>query len=207
MKKELLLKEIAETAYKVGFGAKKHFATYDIVEKVPGIIEFVSISIGILALVFEILNAKWLSAFLIIFGIVACYISKYDKEKDLYSEKGKELLLIFEELKSLYDTSKDKDDDFEKEEQKLDELQKTFHNTAMTKQILFSDTYAHYKFFWEYSSNIKWIEKELGLSLKNKIPFWIILFIVLLIISSIISLIILSIVLNYDTIKLFFQGL
>ena len=39
MKKELL-QQIARTAYNVGFGAKKHFATYDMVEKLPGIIEF-----------------------------------------------------------------------------------------------------------------------------------------------------------------------
>ena len=30
MTKEVLLKRIAESAYNVGFGAKKHFATYDI---------------------------------------------------------------------------------------------------------------------------------------------------------------------------------
>ena len=35
MDKNTLLKMIAETGYNVGFGAKKHFATYDIVEKAP----------------------------------------------------------------------------------------------------------------------------------------------------------------------------
>ena len=37
MDKNDLLKQIAEASYNIGYGAKKHFATYDIVEKVPNI--------------------------------------------------------------------------------------------------------------------------------------------------------------------------
>jgi len=36
MKKDLFLKEVAESGYNIGYAAKKHFATYDIVEKAPG---------------------------------------------------------------------------------------------------------------------------------------------------------------------------
>ena len=44
MRQEDLLNQIAETAYNVGFGAKKHFATYDMIEKLPGIINFIAIT-------------------------------------------------------------------------------------------------------------------------------------------------------------------
>ena len=47
MKRDDLLKCIADTGYNVGFGAKKHFATYDLVEKSPGWISFLSIAFGI----------------------------------------------------------------------------------------------------------------------------------------------------------------
>nr|WP_232422483.1 hypothetical protein [Leptospira interrogans] len=50
MTKEDLLKNIAEMGYNVGYGAKVHFSTYDIVEKVPGAIGFISFVIGILSL-------------------------------------------------------------------------------------------------------------------------------------------------------------
>lgn len=171
MNKEQLLKHIAEISYNVGFGAKKHFATYDIVEKLPGIIEFLSISIGVLALVCDIFNVKLISVMLIIVGISSIYISKYDKEKDSYNETGKELLSIFEEMKSLYNQVSENDNDsFIEENQKLQELQKQFHSISISKQILFSNLFAHYKFFWEYKSNIEWIEKELSLKLKDKIP-------------------------------------
>ena len=47
MNKLDLLKSIAEKGYDVGFGAKKHFATYDIIEKTPGLISFSSMAFGI----------------------------------------------------------------------------------------------------------------------------------------------------------------
>ena len=171
MKKELL-QQIARTAYNVGFGAKKHFATYDIVEKLPGIIEFLSISIGVLALVCDIFKVKLISAMLIIVGISSIYISKYDKEKDSYNETGKKLLSIFEEMEQLYSKVKlkNEDDDFVKEEEKLKELKEQFHHISISKQILFSDTFAHCKFFCEYKTKIKWIEEELNLNWKDKIP-------------------------------------
>lgn len=179
MNKEQLLKHIAEISYNVGFGAKKHFATYDIVDKLPGIIEFLSISIGVLALICDIFNVKLISAMLIIVGISSIYISKYDKEKDSYNETGKELLSIFERMKTLYNKVSENDNDsFIEENQKLQELQKQFHSISISKQILFSNLFAHYKFFWEYKSNIEWIEKELSLKLKDKIPLLDILLIV-----------------------------
>ena len=44
MNRAALLKVIATTGYNVGFGAKKHFATFDMVEKLPGWIGLASVS-------------------------------------------------------------------------------------------------------------------------------------------------------------------
>jgi hypothetical protein len=46
MDKNNLQKQIAETAYNVGFGAKKPFASYDIIDKMPGVISFLSLATG-----------------------------------------------------------------------------------------------------------------------------------------------------------------
>src|SRR4051794_34735649 len=94
------LKSIATTGYNVGFGAKKQFATYDIAEKVPGWIGFISSAVGILALVFEPLSAKLPSAILVILGACTFYINAY-KGKD-YDVAGKNLTQIFNQLRDLY---------------------------------------------------------------------------------------------------------
>ena len=72
-----LLRSIATTGYNVGFGAKKHFATYDIVEKAPGWIGFISSAVGVLALIYDPLSAKLPSAILVILGICTFYIIPY----------------------------------------------------------------------------------------------------------------------------------
>ena len=95
-----LLKSLAETGYNVGFGAKKHFATFDIVEKGPGWIGFISAACGVYALVFDQLSAKVPSATLVIAGIVALYISFYRSAE--YESAGKELTFVYNELRDLY---------------------------------------------------------------------------------------------------------
>ena len=47
MDKGALLKELATNGYNVGFGAKKHFATYDIVEKIPVTISVITFMVGL----------------------------------------------------------------------------------------------------------------------------------------------------------------
>lgn len=84
MDKNLFLKSVAETGYNVGFGGRKHWATYDIVDKVPGLIAFGSMAFGIFSLVFDALSAKSLSATLLVLGLVGLYISFYDHKKQDY---------------------------------------------------------------------------------------------------------------------------
>lgn len=180
MKKEDLLKQIAESAYNIGFGAKKSFATFDIVDKIPGILNFCALAIGILALVIDELNIKIVSASLIIFGVIGIYISKYDDKKDEYATSGSKITELFNELKSLYHSVKAKSDDtnFDEDIAKMKEIENKFYLITIPKQILFSDWYAHYKFFWQWATHIKWLETELKLTFwENKIPLSFIVFI------------------------------
>ena len=180
MTKNDLLKQIAESAYNIGFGAKKSFATFDIVDKIPGILNFCVLAIGILALVIDELNIKIVSASLIIFGVIGIYISKYDDKKDEYETSGSRITEFFNELKSLYHSVKAKPDDtnFDEDIAKMKEIENKFYSITISKQILFSDWYAHYKFFWQWATHIKWLESELELSFwKNKIPLSFIVFI------------------------------
>ena len=180
MTKNDLLKQIAESAYNIGFGAKKSFATFDIVDKIPGILNFCVLAIGILALVIDELNIKIVSASLIIFGVIGIYISKYDDKKDEYAILGSEIKKLFNELKSLYHSVKAKSDDtnFDEDISKMKEIEDKFYLITIPKQILFSDWYAHYKFFWQWATHIKWLESELKLTFwENKIPLSFLVFI------------------------------
>ncbi|MGB0466646.1 MAG: SLATT domain-containing protein [Pontibacterium sp.] len=159
MTKEELLKTIAETGYNVGFGAKKHFATHDIVEKAPGFISFFSMAFGIYALVFDGLSTKFLSASFIILGIIGLYISLYDSKKSDYEQAGVKLIQLFNELGKLYRHAKNaSDSEFLQLEEQLGELEGRYYGSNQSKQILFSDWYAHYKFFWQHQ--IDWVDEQ-----------------------------------------------
>ena len=160
MTKEGLLRSIAETAYNVGFGAKKNFATHDIVQKVPGLISFVSIVVGVYALIYEPLNSKWIAATLVVLGIVGLYITQYDSRKEAYSREGERLTALFYRLRDLYREveAKADGDDLTNQRAGLDAIQQDFFSAGETKQILLSDWYAHYKFFWQHQ--IEWIDQQ-----------------------------------------------
>ena len=120
MNKPDLLKHIADTAYNVGFGAKKHFATYDMTAKIPGLIGFVSTGVGVFGLVFDSLSTKSLSATFIVLGIMGICITIYDHKKEKYAEAGNKLTQIFNRLKSLYfDVKAAQDTDLLKFEKEL----------------------------------------------------------------------------------------
>lgn len=187
MLKEDLLKQIAQNAYNIGFGVKKHFATYDMIEKLPGLLSFLSIVIGIFALFIDEINVKHISATLIVFGIIGIYISKYDDKKDEYSKIGAKYLNSFDELKTLYLLVKaSSSNDFSNEISKLNDIKQDFNSNAISKQMILSDWYAHYKFFWQSSTDIQWIEEELNLTFwKNKIPLSFMISIIFLLIVSV----------------------
>lgn len=170
MDKNDLLKSIAESGYNVGFGAKKHFATYDIVDKVPGVIGFVSTSFGVFALIYEQLSTKILSASLVILGIVGLYISFYDSSKSDYAEVGVLLTKLFNKLRDLYRTTKSADPSMIPQlEKELSDIEDQYYSNSKSKQILFSDWFAHYKFFWQHQ--IDWVDEQKKFKLfRDKIP-------------------------------------
>lgn len=162
---------IAEKGYDVGFGAKKHFATYDIISKFPGMIGFFTISCGILSLAKPHLFSSFISAIIIILGVLNLYISLYNKNKEKYREQGDYLLKINSELKSLYFTVKNlhDNDNFDYYLDKLRFLSNKAFENSISDQALFSNWYAHYKFFWE--QQIGWIQEKITFKLfRDKIP-------------------------------------
>jgi len=182
MNRDDLLKLIADTAYNIGFGAKKHFATFDIVTKVPGLIRIFSIAVGIYFLALDALPNRFLSASFIILGIISLYISFYDSQKDKYEEAGIALIQLFNELKKLYFHVKEAGDDTLPESiEKLTQIENKYYQLSISKQILFSDWYTHYKFFWQYQ--IDWVEEQKHFKLfTDKIPLT---FLIMVLFSSI----------------------
>jgi SMODS and SLOG-associating 2TM effector domain 6 len=166
MDKDGLLICVAETGYNVGFGAKKNFATHDMVQKAPGLIGFLSLAIGIFALIIESLSSKFVGATLAVLGVASLYITHYDHNKNDYSKEGERLTALFTRLRNLYREVKalSNTDDLTAPRQQLDAIEQDFYSTCVSKQILFSNWYAHYKFFWE--QQIDWIDEQ------KKFTFW-----------------------------------
>lgn len=161
-----LLRSLAETGYNVGFGAKKHFATFDIVEKGPGWIGFISAACGIFGLVFDQLSSKVPSATLAVVGIVALYMSFYRSGE--YERAGKELTVIYNELKDLYRSVK-AGADVAASYSQMKALEERYYAASISKQILFSDWYAHFKFFGQHQT--AWVDEQLKFRLwKDKLP-------------------------------------
>lgn len=170
MTKDELLKCIAETGYNIGFGAKKHFSTYDIVEKTPGWISFISMSFGIYALVYDSLSTKFLSSSFAVLGIAGLYITLYDSKKDEYKEVAIKLTQLLNELEKLYRNAKTSDDAGLKNiEIELVKIEQEYYKNSISKQITLSDWYAHYKFFWQHQ--IDWIDEQKKFRFfRDKIP-------------------------------------
>ena len=171
MDKNSLLRCVAEKAYDVGIGAKKHFASYDLLEKTPGSIGFVTMAVGILGLVFDSFAVKEVNAIFIIIGTIALYCSVYDSKKNDYNEAGQAITQIFNELKTLYFTVKDLPENANLDiyENQFNELSLRFNPLCISKQVFLSNWYAHYKFFWE--AQIEWIAEQRRFKLfRDKLP-------------------------------------
>lgn len=186
MKRDDLLKCIADTGYNVGFGAKKHFATYDLVEKSPGWISFLSIAFGIYSLAFKELSTSFLSASFTILGVVSLYVSMYDAKKSEYEKAGIKLTKIYNQLRVLYYSSKGKNDsdDLTQLINKYRQLESQYCSVGLSKQILFSDWYAHYKFFWQHQ--IEWVDEQKKFRFfRDKVPLSFYVFLVVVIVMTI----------------------
>lgn len=184
MTKDDLLRQIADTAYNIGFGAKKHLATYDIVEKAPGRIGFISLGVGVFALFIDMLAKKHMSAILIVLGISGLLINLYDKTKQTYEQKGIFLTELFNKLKCLYFSVKSSGKtEFTEETKKLSEIEAEYYSNCISKQILLSDWYAHYKFFWQHQ--IDWIDEQKHFKFwRDKVPLSFVIFVALIVVSA-----------------------
>jgi hypothetical protein len=170
MQKKDLLNHIASAGYNVGFGAKKSFATFDIVSKIPGWIGIISLAVSIFGLYMDEMSSKHIAAIFIILSIGSLYINFYDSDKNKYEEAGKMQTSIFRKIERLYYDAKSEDaPDSVKFISQLDNLMQEFDKTTITKQIFGSNWYAHYKFFSEMEK--RWIEEQLSLTFwKDKFP-------------------------------------
>lgn len=161
---EIALKLIAEKAYDVGYSAKLHYSTYDIVEKAPGLIGLLSLLIGVFSLYIDALGTKHISAAITAIGICSLYISFYSETKDSYLKAGKKLTELYDNLKILYAKCKAANQFSAGDEQELERITNEFRNCCLNKQILFASWFAHKKFFWE--QQVAWIEES------KKFSFW-----------------------------------
>jgi hypothetical protein len=164
--KELFLKDVAETGYNVGYAAKKHLATYDIVEKAPGWISIFSFGVGVLALVVPQLDNKTLAAFLLTVAYAVFYFNSYQDARTKYADVGSRLTRLFTSLRSLYYEIKSRDDaaNFADLRESFQAMLEESQDIGISKQIFLSDWYAHYKFFWQAERS--WLDE------KRKFSFW-----------------------------------
>lgn len=158
MDQQIALKLIAEKAYDVGYSAKLHFSTYDIVEKAPGWIGLISLVIGVLSLYIDFLAAKHVSAIITVVGICSLYITYYSDTKERYFQAGNTLTQLLDQLKVMSAQCKSAGQFTPDDQLALDRITAEFRATCQRKHILFSGWLAHKKFFWD--QQIDWITEH-----------------------------------------------
>ena len=126
--------------------------------------------VGVFALFIEVLATKHISAILIVLGITGLLINLYNETKQTYEQKGVIPTKLFNELKSVYFSVKSSDkSDFIEKAEKLSEIESRYYMNCISKQNLFSDWYAHYKFFGQYQ--IDWVDKQKHFKFwRDKVP-------------------------------------
>lgn len=171
MTKEMVLKSLATNGYNVGFGAKKNFASYDVVIKLPSWIGFITLALGIIQLGYPVVgNCKWLSTILILVSVAALYINVFNSTADNFEKEGIRLTQLFNKLRNLYLKVKSSDkNDFTEELNEMNSIMDDFYSNVISKQVFLSQWFAHFKFFYEMQ--IDWVDEQLKFGFfKDKIP-------------------------------------
>lgn len=170
MKKSHFLHEIAISGYNAGFGAKKSFASFDILSKAPNLIGWGLTSLGALGLVFDSLSTKTISATTLCIGFITTYLSYASKYLKKLETSGVELTKIRNELGILYGRVEAAEEPISEEYiMQLGSLQTRASDAAVSNQVMFSGWLAHVKFFGE--AQIQWIDNELHFGWwKDKVP-------------------------------------
>lgn len=171
MKKEDLLRMVAESGYNVGFGAKLHFSTLDIVEKAPGWVNVIGFAVGVYSLIFPALALAGISATLVIASSLTLYINFYNTDKEKYDKAGSALTSAYHALRQLYAEVKAEPDSADMSafaKRRMDILEAA-SGVSLSKQIFLATWYAHMKFFWEHQ--VGWVNDELQLRFwRDKVP-------------------------------------
>lgn len=171
MNKPSVLRLIRDTAYDTGYGAKLNFATFDIAEKLPGLLAFIQLVVGVYALIYHELTVPKIGAVLVVIGICGLYLNSYQSDKSKYEKAGKDMTDRFNSLKDLYFEAKSfpEDHDFTDIVAKHDLIRNETNSITISKQVLCSDWYAHYKFFWQ--QEINWLQEEKNFNFfRDKLP-------------------------------------
>ena len=140
MKKEILLKMIAQKGYIICYAANLNFATYDIIRIIPRLISFISIVVGILGLVVESFRTTISSVLILIFGIIGLLVEKFGSNVDSYSDRGIKNTDLLNQLKNLYYRVKDSNEeeqDFSYIENEYRRIEIEFNSTSNPNQIIF----------------------------------------------------------------------
>ena len=185
-KQQDLLKRIAQRGFEVGYAANLNFATHDIADKVPVVISFVSMAVGILALVAPVFQLTGVAVCLTLLGILTLYIEKYPAHE--YGERGKRTMDMLHKLEALYYEVKEKDPaaDFSRVERDFREIEKEFIASTCPRQILFATWYAYFKFFAE--KDYDWIDEQLHFRFwRDKVPATLKVLLVLALVAFVIS--------------------
>src|SRR5690606_22009547 len=157
--------------YDVGFGAKKHFASFDIIEKGPGWLGLASLLGAIYSLFVPALRSEHVTALFVIFGVASLYLGWYGPVKQKYEDAGKALTGAFHDLHALYRTvnSLPLEADFGPYLQQTKHIRDTVLERSLSRQVFLADWYAHYKFFWQ--TQIDWIHEARPFSFfRDKVP-------------------------------------
>ncbi len=168
MTEDAIKQRLAEVGYNMGYGAKRQFASYDIVEKLPFYFTVATFGIGAYALAYdESPLPKWVSLLILVLSFVMSFTNCYMESKSSFIDSGKKIQLLYSQVRNLHllvDSGNTANI-----LEKIGEVEKEFNEISFHKQVFGSDIYAHYKLFGESQS--KWFVDELGLTFfKDMVP-------------------------------------
>ena len=169
--RESLRKRSAQIGYNVGFGARRHFATYEIVEKVPTYFGVITFAFGVIFLKYPNTGlSDFVAVLTTVVGGAIVYLNFYAHEKDKYEEIGKKLNVLYNKAYYIHESSITcNESDLLLLESDLNQINDELQKISIHKQVFFSNEYAHFKLFGESQSD--WFVSELKLTFwKDKIP-------------------------------------
>lgn len=178
------MRQIADSGYNAGFGAKKNFASLDLTTLGPNVIGFATMAAGVAGLINKTAGSPAVSAVTICLGILTFYLNVQKRDLKKWAESGSKLTDISQKLGLLYHRVKASGTgvDLAPFVTELQDLRSQYLAVAVPQQVNFSGWYAHLKFFGE--AQISWMDEQLKFRLfRDKIPASFTLTVVLLLLG------------------------